>query len=112
MSDAVVVLVTVATREDGERLAAALVDERLAACVNVVGPIQSIYRWEGAVHHDQELLLMIKTRASLFAALEQRVRALHSYQTPEVIALSITAGSEPYLEWLRGQTGPTGASGK
>jgi periplasmic divalent cation tolerance protein len=103
-NDALVVLVTVATPEEGERLAAALVDERCAACVNIVGPIRSIYRWEGSVHNDQEFLLIIKTCTSRFAALEQRVRALHSYQTPEVVALPITAGSAPYLDWWRAQT--------
>ncbi|MBI1816499.1 MAG: divalent-cation tolerance protein CutA [Deltaproteobacteria bacterium] len=100
MTDFIVVLVTVASAEEGERIAEALVDEQLAACVNVVGPIRSIYMWEGAVQRDEERLLIIKTRAALFDELEARVCALHSYETPEVIALSISAGSQPYLDWL------------
>ena len=104
MTDCIVVLVTVGSREEGERIAEALVSEQQAACVNLVGPIRSIYRWENAVQRDEELLLIIKTRAALFAEVAARVRALHSYQTPEVIALPITAGAEAYLDWLRGVT--------
>lgn len=100
MSDALIVLVTVPSRTDGERIAAALVGEQLAACVNIVGPIRSIYRWHGAVQHDDEHLLLIKTTQAGYAALESRVGALHSYDVPEVIALRIEAGSAPYLEWL------------
>ena len=103
-AECVVVLVTVGSRDEGERIATALVDDQLAACVNIVGPIESIYRWENRVQRDQELLLVIKTRAALVDDLEARVKALHSYQTPEVIALPITAGSQAYLEWLRGST--------
>ncbi len=104
MTDFIVVLVTVASAEEGQRIAEALVGERLAACVNVVGPIRSIYAWKGAVQRDEERLLIIKTRAALFDELESRVRALHSYETPEVIALPISAGSQPYLDWLLGGT--------
>lgn len=101
-TDCIVVLVTVGSREEGERIATAVVSERLAACVNLIGPIESIYRWDSQVQHDQELLLIIKTRAALFDSLEARVKMLHSYQTPEVIAVPITSGSAEYLEWLRG----------
>ena len=106
MSDCVVALVTVGSEEQGQQIANALVTEQLAACVNIVGPITSTYRWEGKVEHERELLLMIKTRAALFPAVEARVKALHSYALPEVIALPVSAGSEPYLEWLRGATRP------
>jgi periplasmic divalent cation tolerance protein len=106
MTDCIVALVSVGSQAEAERIAAALVGEQLAACVNIVGPIRSIYRWEGRVEHDEELLLVIKTRAALFDALAARVTALHSYQTPEVIALPITAGAAPYLDWLLGATGP------
>jgi periplasmic divalent cation tolerance protein len=102
MTDCIVVLVTVGSRDEGERIAEALVGEQLAACVNVTGPIRSIYRWENDIQRDDEWLLVIKTRALQFEPLASRVRALHSYQTPEVIALPITAGSAAYLEWLRG----------
>jgi periplasmic divalent cation tolerance protein len=103
-TDCIVVLVTVGSQEEGERLATAVVGEQLAACVNVVGPIESIYRWKGAVQHDHEVLLILKTRAELFEDLAARIRALHAYETPEVIALPITAGSAAYLDWLRGAT--------
>lgn len=104
MTDCIAVLVTAGAREEAERIAEALVMERLAACVNVVGPITSIYHWEGRVERGQELLLVIKTRAALFEQLEARVKSLHSYQNPEVIALPISAGTAAYLDWLRGET--------
>ncbi len=108
-TDCVAVLVTVASRAEGERIADALVTERLAACVNIVGPVQSVYRWDNQVQRDEELLLIIKTRALLLGDLEARIKALHSYQTPEVIALPITSGSQAYLDWLRSATRPSGA---
>ena len=101
MSEELVVLVTVPSREQGEAIADALVGEALAACVNVVGPIRSIYRWQGEVCRDDEHLLIVKTTAARYAALEARVRAIHPYEVPEVIALPIARGSAPYLEWLR-----------
>jgi periplasmic divalent cation tolerance protein len=103
-TECIVVLVTVGSREEGERIATAVVSEELAACVNITGPIESIYRWDNQVQHEQELLLVIKTRAVLAGELEARVRALHSYQTPEVIALPITSGSQEYLDWLLSAT--------
>ena len=96
----VVVLVTTANAEEGARLGRALVEERLAACANVVGPIRSIYRWQGAVEEAAEHLVLLKARRADVAALEARVRALHSYDVPEVIALPVTTGSAPYLAWL------------
>ncbi len=104
MTDSMAVLVTVDSQAEAERIARALVTEQLAACVNIVGPITTIYRWQGTIEHGQELLLIIKTRAALFQDLERRVKALHSYDNPEVIALPITAGSAAYLDWLRGAT--------
>ena len=101
MTDCSVILVTAGSREEGERIAEALVGEQLAACVNVIGPVHSIYRWDNAIQRDDEWLLIIKAPTTHFEALAARVRALHSYQTPEVIALPITAGSDAYLEWLR-----------
>ena len=96
-----VVLVTAPDAEVGARIARALVAEGLAACVNLVPGVRSIYRWQGAVHDDAEVLLIAKTRAALVSALGDRVRALHPYELPEVIALPVATGSEPYLEWLR-----------
>jgi periplasmic divalent cation tolerance protein len=99
------VLVTTGSQEEGERISDALVGEQLAACVNVIGPIRSIYRWENQVQRDAEFLLVIKTRTALFSALQARVAALHSYRTPEIIALPIVAGADAYLDWLRAATG-------
>jgi periplasmic divalent cation tolerance protein len=103
MTEERVVLVTAGSREEAERLAEALVGERLAACVNIVGPIRSIYRWQGEVCRDDEQLLLIKTTRPCCEALERRVRELHSYDVPEVIVLPIESGSSPYLAWLREQ---------
>ena len=96
-------LVTVPHRELAGQIARALVEERLAACVNVVPGLRSIYRWRGQVEEDDELLLIIKTRQERVADVEARVIALHSYDTPEVISLAIEAGSARYLDWLAGQ---------
>lgn len=104
MTDVIIVLVTTGAEEEAEKIARTLVEERLVACVNIINPIRSIYRWEGKIQDDREWLLVIKTRQAHFAAVETRVKALHSYQVPEVIALPITAGSEPYLEWVRKET--------
>jgi len=100
----VVVLVTTATADEAADMARALVEERLAACANVIGPIRSLFRWEGKVDDATEHLLLVKARAADFALLEGRVRALHSYELPEVIALPIGAGSAPYLAWLANAT--------
>jgi periplasmic divalent cation tolerance protein len=96
-----VVLVTAPDAEVGARIGRALVEEGLAACANLVPGIRSIYRWEGAVHDDAEVLLIVKTRAALSSALAARVRALHPYRLPEVLALPVAGGSEPYLDWVR-----------
>lgn len=100
MSEFVVVFVTVGSSEEGERLAASLVEERLAACVSRIGPVHSTYRWEGNVEKSSEELLIIKTHQGLFEQLRQRVQELHSYSVPEIIALPIVEGNESYLNWL------------
>ncbi|MDX2169115.1 MAG: divalent-cation tolerance protein CutA [Deltaproteobacteria bacterium] len=100
MTDVRVVLVTVPSQAAGERIAEALVGEQLAACVNIVGPIRSIYRWQGELCRDDEHLLLIKTTAAAYAALETRVRALHGYDNPEIIALPVEMGAAAYLEWV------------
>jgi periplasmic divalent cation tolerance protein len=100
----VVVLVTAPTAERAAEIARALVEERLAACGNVVPGIRSIYRWEGKVQDDQEALLVLKTTRERFEALRERVLALHPYQVPEVIALGVEAGSAPYLAWITAET--------
>jgi len=96
----IVVLVTAGSAEDAARIGRALVEERLAACVNVLGPIRSIYRWQGAVEEADEQLLLVKARAADLDAVETRVRALHGYELPEVLALPVRGGSAAYLTWL------------
>jgi len=103
-SAAVVMLSTAGSRAEADRIAAALVDERLAACVNVVAPITSIYRWRGAVERAEEVLLVVKTRPTLVARVAARIRALHSYELPEAIALTVQGGSAEYLAWIAGET--------
>lgn len=100
MSDAIVVLLTAANGEEAARLADMLVGAQLAACVQILPEMESIYRWQGKIERQSEVLLIAKTVTSKFADLEREVRALHSYETPEIVALQITAGSAPYLEWL------------
>ena len=101
MTDKIVVLVTCGSVEEGKRIGRALVEARLAACVNVVqAPIESIYRWKGRVDTATEFLIIIKTSRARFAALQEAVKSLHSYEIPEIIALPIEKGSQDYLAWL------------
>src|SRR5512138_3591241 len=102
-TDALVVLVTAPSPEKAAELARAVVEERLAACGNVVPGLRSIYRWEGKVQEDEEALLVLKTTRARFDALRDRVHALHPYDVPEVLALPVEAGSAAYLAWLAGQ---------
>ena len=97
------VLVTVPDGEAGVRLAQAVVNDRLAACGNVIPGLSSVYRWKGEVHRDQESLVIFKTRTSVLDALERRVVELHPYEVPEFLALPVTDGHLPYLEWVRGE---------
>jgi periplasmic divalent cation tolerance protein len=101
-----VVFVTAPDPEVGRRLARALVEERLAACVNLLPGVRSTYRWAGAVQEDDEVLLVIKTREDRLAALSRRVHELHPYELPELIAVGILGGSERYLAWLREEAAP------
>ena len=100
MSEQLVVLMTAGSQEEADRVAQALVSEMLAACVNVVPGVTSIYKWEGKVQRDQEWLLVAKSRRDVLDALVRRVQALHSYDVPEIIALPLVGGSESYLRWL------------
>jgi periplasmic divalent cation tolerance protein len=104
MTNYIVILVTAGSEAEAEKIATFLVEERLAACVNILNPIRSFYRWQGKVANDREWLLIIKTQVERFAAVEAKVKALHSYEVPEVIALPIRAGSEDYLRWLGNET--------
>ena len=91
---------TAANREEAARIADMLVASRLAACVQVLPEIQSVYRWQGKVERESEVLLFAKTTRERFDELDRVVRGIHSYETPEIVALPITAASEPYLKWL------------
>ncbi len=102
MSDAsqlVMIMTTTGSREEAEKLAGALVIEGLAACVQLL-PITSYFTWKGQVQRDDEVLLLVKTRKALYSRAEERIRALHSYDTPEVIATPITSASRGYRSWL------------
>ena len=100
MSDKIVVLSTCGSPREAQRLAHALVEKRLAACVNIVSGVRSVYRWKDAIEDEEEVLLVIKTSRPLFEELRNEILRLHSYEVPEVIALEVVDGSEGYLAWL------------
>lgn len=100
-----VVLTTAPNAEVAERIGETLVEERLAACANVVLGVQSIFRWKGAVSRESEVLVILKTTTDNVDALRRRVVELHPYEVPEVIALDVRAGHEPYLDWVRAEVG-------
>jgi len=104
MTDPIVVLVTCGSEEEAAKIGRSLVENRLAACTNIVSPIRSIYRWEGRIWDEKEWLLLVKTERDRFEALENEVKSLHSYSVPEIIALPITCGSQAYLAWLAEMT--------
>jgi periplasmic divalent cation tolerance protein len=104
VNDLRVVLVTVSSEDEGLKIARGLVARRLAACVNIVPGVRSVYRWKGEVKDDKELLLVVKTRESHLAHVVHAVKELHSYSVPETIALPIVSGSESYLAWLQEET--------
>ena len=105
-TDARVVLLTAPDAEVAERIARALVEERLAACVNLVSGVRSIYRWQGALEDDTEILLVAKTAAARCEALAARVEALHPYELPEIVVLPVQGGSERYLGWVLSESSP------
>jgi periplasmic divalent cation tolerance protein len=100
MPEPIVVLVTSGSEEEALKIANALIEEHLAACVSLVAPIRSIYRWEGKVWDEKEWLLIIKTQKQRFEEIEKKVKSLHSYSVPEIISLPIGKGSSSYLNWL------------
>jgi periplasmic divalent cation tolerance protein len=104
MSDYIQVVTTTERREDAERIARALVEERLAACVQVTGPITSTYRWRGEIETAQEWQCWAKSRRDLYDRIEQAIRRLHPYEVPEILAMPIVAGSADYLAWLSAET--------
>lgn len=101
MTDKILVISTCATEADAERLARALLDTRLAACVNVVPGLRSFYRWKGEIESEAEFMLIIKTSRDLFPALRAEIEKLHPYEVPELLAMPVLAGAENYLSWLQ-----------
>ena len=106
MTGARIVLTTLDDKERATQLANALVESRLAACVNLIEPIRSVYRWKGKIETADEVLLVIKTSADGLPALKDKIRQLHPYELPELLVLPVVDGSEPYLAWLLGAVRP------
>ncbi|WP_405142248.1 divalent-cation tolerance protein CutA [Sphaerisporangium sp. NBC_01403] len=104
------VLTTVPSMDEAAKLARSITESRLAACTQIIGPIRSVYWWQGTLEDAQEWQLLIKTTAALFPALEKHIKENHSYVTPEIIATEIVAGSTEYLAWISAETKRTGAS--
>jgi periplasmic divalent cation tolerance protein len=100
----VLILVTASSQDEGLNIARALVNLRLAACVNIISGLRSIYRWKAKIWDEGELLLLIKTRMALFEQVEGKVKEIHSYEVPEIIAIPIIRGFETYLNWLKDST--------
>ena len=104
MTNVIVVLTTCASEEEAVKIGKVLVEESLAACVNIVSPVRSIYQWEGKICDEKESFLIIKTGRERFEALESKIKSLHSYSVPEIICLPVVEGSLAYLEWLEEMT--------
>jgi len=96
-----VILVTVSSKKEAENITQQLLEEKLIACANIVGPVSSYFHWEGKAEVAEEFLLLLKSRLDLFDAVAERVRALHSYEVPEILALPVVANSSGYLDWMR-----------
>ena len=105
MTDKLIVFVTCENREQAERIAQSVVQEKLAACVNVLPPIRSCYVWEGKLTWSEEILLLIKTTTARFSQLEERIRALHTYEVPEIIGVPVEDGIASYLQWIERAVG-------
>jgi periplasmic divalent cation tolerance protein len=102
--EAILVISNLPDRDSAEKLAALLVEQRLAACVNLLAPCTSVYRWQGKVETANEIPVLIKTTRERYAALESAIRAHHPYELPEIIAVSLSAGLPAYLEWIKTET--------
>jgi periplasmic divalent cation tolerance protein len=103
--DEIVVFITTSNADEAAKIARTLVELRLAGCVNIIKDIRSIYSWQGKIEDEPEVLMVVKTQKALFDSLSKKVKELHSYTVPEIIALPIVEGSEDYLKWLREVTG-------
>lgn len=104
MEDFIIILVTTSSEEEGRKIAGILIEKKLAACVNLIKDIESIYRWKGKISDEKEILMMIKTRKKLYRSVEEEVKKIHSYEIPEIIALPIISGSKDYLYWMDSET--------
>jgi periplasmic divalent cation tolerance protein len=104
MGEFIQIMTTASTKEEAAKIATVLLEQRIAACVQVAGPIESRYWWNGKIEQSAEWLCLIKTIRGKFPAVEAAIRAIHSYEVPEIVACSIELGSKPYLEWLRRET--------
>lgn len=100
----IVVLVTARDKTEAERIARHLVEHKLCACVNIVSPVNSLFRWDNKLDSSEEAMLIIKTKKTLFKKLEEAVKSVHSYEVPEIIALPVVAGSKKYLDWVKAST--------
>lgn len=100
MTDKVVIMVTASSRRECRKIARRLIEEKLAACVNISQPVQSVYRWEGKIEQSKEFLMFIKTNRDLFPQIKAEIDLVHSYHTPEIICLPIIDGSPNYLQWV------------
>jgi len=107
MPDVVLILTTAPAGDAGQAIARVLVDERLAACVNVLAPMTSVYRWQGAVEHETEQQLIIKTTSDRIAAIQARIGELHTYDLPEYLVVKVSDGGAAYLEWVARETRST-----
>jgi periplasmic divalent cation tolerance protein len=103
MTDYIQVITTTATHDEAQIIGRALVEERLAACTQIIGPITSIYRWQGQIETSEEYQCWAKSRRELFERIEAAIRRLHPYEVPEILAVPVEAGSESYLKWLDGE---------
>lgn len=107
MTDKVVIMVTASSRRECRKIARRLIEDKLAACVNITQPIQSVYRWEGKIDEGKEFLMFIKTKRDLFQQIRSEIALIHSYHTPEIICLPIIDGSPNYLQWVADSVGPS-----
>ena len=104
MTDALLVFTTLPTADKAAEIAKLLVDEKLVACANLLPAVRSIYRWQGKMHDENEVLVLLKTRAEQLERLKLRLLEVHPYEVPEVLAVPVESGYQPYLEWLTGET--------
>ena len=100
MSEAIQVMTTTASKDDAAKIARALVEGRLAACVQIIGPLTSVYRWQGAIEEAEEYLCLVKTQRDTYPRIEAAIREAHPYDVPEILAVPVVAGSSAYLDWL------------